>query len=147
MSTDHPQSTLDEARKRLRRASEEVIGNGHYIMTEGDQWFVSAVASLDRGAGRTQSGVIGLGKRIVAGVDRMRPAWLRRASAKQRVKTLLETEMKRAGLDVDPDEFSNFSMRIATLVELVLSGVVDIRDIGFEQDAETCPLEQTGETP
>ena len=53
--------------------------------------------------------------------------------------------MKRAGLEVDPQEFDNFSTRIGTLIELVLSGAISIHDIGFEQDAETCPLERRPE--
>lgn len=147
MNPDDNNTALDQARRRLLRLSEEALDNGQYILTEGDQWFLSALASVDRGASRTQTEVVRAGRHFVQRIDRLRPRWMRRAGPRERIQTLLESELKRAALELDADEFANFSARIGTLVELVLNGTLDLRDIGFEQDAEACPLEQPPEAP
>jgi hypothetical protein len=119
------------SQRLLRELSETFVHGAHQVATEGDHWFMITVRGLNRGAEHTKLAAHKLGRYLLGGASKLRPSFLATKSQRERIRSALLREAKRAKLS--GAEFEAFSEQIAILVELVLQGRIKVSDIAFEQ--------------
>lgn len=143
-TADAPQKPpLKEVSQRLlRELSETIVVGAHQVATEGDHWFMITVRSLNRGAERTKLAAHKLGHYLLGEASKLRPSFLETKTQRERIRSALLREAKRAKLS--GKEFEVFSEQIAILVELVLQGRIKVNEIAFEQ-AESLRSKQAPE--
>ncbi len=123
---------LERGHRWLAGWSREVVEHAHDMAGQSDRWFLSMIAEIEKGAQRAQDGIVLAGRKLLVSL----PSLGRQESPKQRMRRLFEREAKKRGLDISSREFERFSERIATVVELVLTGALKVEDIAFEADAD-----------
>jgi len=88
---------------------------------------------MAKGAHWASNGLDALGRRLVP------RAWKRPEARRERIRRLLLAEAKRSDLQVSEGELRLFLENMATVLELVLGGVIAVDDIAFEQDLSAGP--------
>jgi len=116
----------------LREVSELIVEGAHQVAQESDTWFLTALGGLNKGARHTQAAASRFGRYVLVETNKLRPSWLKQKTQRERIRSMLLREAKRAKLS--GREFEAFSEQIAVLVELVLQGTVKVSDIAFEHD-------------
>jgi hypothetical protein len=114
---------------------------GRELVTECDRWFVGAFHGLAKGTHWATNGLGALGRRLVP------RAWTRRRARRERIRRVLLAEAKRADLQVSDEDLRLFMENMATVLELVLGGVIGIDDIAFEQDPSARPGNESNASP
>jgi len=125
--------TPNEDAERLRGWKEQLAARGRELVAECDRWFVGALQGLAKGTQWATNGLGTLGRRLVP------RAWKRREARRDRIRRVLLAEAKRSHLPVSDGELELFLENMATVIELVLGGVIGIDDIAFEQDMSARP--------
>lgn len=123
--------------RELDKLTRGFFEGSQVVATQGDEWFLAAVLGLDRCGPWVWGKLGGLGRRVVSRVPPIRGVsfpFIGRRSVGERIRKLLEDEAKRRKLDVPEEDFALFSARMATILELVLSGDIHVDDIAFEQE-------------
>jgi hypothetical protein len=116
-------------KRRLARISHEVADGTRYIADESDRWFVGALHELERCRCGIKAEIGGFGRRLAARAPKLP---ILRSSARERIARLLRKEAARSKLAVPEHEFAVFSERVATLLELILTGSIGLDAIVFE---------------
>jgi hypothetical protein len=116
----------------LRGLSGVLVSGARQVATESDRWFLVGLRTLHQGVQSAQSATCDAGRHLVEKSSRLRPAFVRPKSARERVRAMLLNEARRARLSTA--EFEAFSEQIAIIIELVLQGAVKVSDIAFEHD-------------
>lgn len=132
--------TSNEDARRLRGWKEQLAARGRELVAECDRWFVGALQGLAKGTQWATNGLGTLGRRLVP------RAWKRREARRDRIRRLLLAEARRSDLPVSNRELELFLENMATVLELVLGGVIGIDDIAFEQDMSARPEKEAGAT-
>ncbi len=114
-----------------RRITGELHGSGRAAAEESERWFLAAVRRAENYAHWLEAGVDAAAYRLYL---RARKHGWRRLSARERIERALRAEVRRTRASVDPEEFSEFSARMAALVDLVLRGALPLSSIAFEED-------------
>lgn len=127
---------------RLAGWSHQLAERGYDIAVESDRWFLAALQGLDRGMNRAGSGLAGAGQLVVARSRRWLPRFGREVAPSERIRRAIAREAKRRGLE--GEELERFSQNIGLVVEMVLSGAVNVEDIAFEHAAADEPAPASG---
>lgn len=116
----------------LHELAETVVQGAQQVATESDDWFLTALRGLNKGAQHTKATAAKLGRYLIHESSKLAPRWLRKKTQRERIRDMLLREARRAKLS--GQEFESFSEQIAILVELVLQGTVKVGDVAFERD-------------
>lgn len=139
-------SSLKSRWNRLACWSHDVAEQGHGIAVESDRWFVAALQGLDRGMTRARSGVAEAGHQMIVRSKRWLPRVGEDVTPRERIRRAIAREAKRQGFE--REQLEQFAGNIGLIVELVLSGVVNIEDIAFEHaDDEPAPQSADADEP
>ncbi len=134
-----------KARQWLAEMSDELADRSADIATESDRWFLLALKGVERGAQQTHDGLGALVKAAISGGSRLVPR-LSKRPPRERIQEMLKSEARRLEFDVSREDFVEFSEKMATLLELVFSGAVDLSDVAFDPaEAESPAQESLGE--
>lgn len=127
------QDAVDRGRHRLAAIQAQLRTGSHHVAEEGDRWFLAALRGVDRGLRLSRSGASIVGTRVADGWDRLRSV-LPRRPARRRIHEALVREARRSSIDPDTEAFQTFAESMATLLELVLAGAIELDDVGFSFD-------------
>jgi hypothetical protein len=133
MSSSRTRRLKDSSERVLQRVSGSLSRGARQVSLESDEWFLTAVAGLGKGARKTKLAIDGIGRSVLGQSRKLRPKWTIKQTPRERIRELLSREAKRSKLALG-NEFEAFSDQIATIVELVLLGKVSLDDIAFERD-------------
>lgn len=109
---------------------------------EGDYWFLTTVRCVNAGVKHTKSAIEKFGFGVYETSRQLTPKWLKRRNQRERIRSMLAREAKRASVKLSGEQFELFSERIATLLDLVFNGAVGVEEIAFEQDDRYRALDQ-----
>ena len=129
-------------RRVVDELSEGAVQGARQVAEESDRWFLTTLQGVDRGAKKTKHALARLGRYLATKSHELRPAWLRKRSHRERIRSMLLREAKRSKVTLSRQEFEAFSEQIATLLDLVLQGRLSVGDIAFEQDQRNQALHQ-----
>lgn len=129
--TDEAAGVGFAARAEQLAALRERLRNGTaHVAEESDRWFLAALRGMDQGLRWSREGATVVSGRMADGWERLRSA-LPRRSTRQRLHDALLREARRARLDPSSEELQSFVEGMATLLDLVLAGTIDLEDVGF----------------
>jgi len=133
MSSSRTRQLKESSERVLQQVSGPLSRGARQVALESDDWFLTVVSGLGKGARRTKLAIDGIGRQVLGQSRKLRPKWTIKQTPRERIRELLNREAKRSKLAVG-NEFEAFSDQIATIVELVLLGKVSLEDIAFEHD-------------
>jgi hypothetical protein len=132
MNHENPEK-LANLKRSVKEISHEVATLADEVSEEGDRWFLATWHGIDVVRIRTGAGFSRLSEALVARLPR--GPWSRK-SPRERLERALEREAKRQRIDVGTPEFVEFSAKMASVLELVITGQIPFDAIGFESEAE-----------
>jgi hypothetical protein len=130
---DDKPAGLERGQLWLDDVSDAVLERGADLATETDRWFVQAVQSVSQSAQRAHDGFGAVTQAALARWSRLRPRFDRRAP-RERIRDLLHREARRLDFDVSRPDFTEFSEKMAMLLELVFNGALKVEDVAFDSD-------------
>ena len=120
--------------ERLSAVSRELGVRSRDIALQSDRWFLALIDGVDKSLERARAGVAATGHAAWSRSRGWLPRLARSTSPKDRILRAIHQEARRQGLDPTQPGVESFSERIALVVEMVLTGMIDVDDVAFEAE-------------